>query len=131
MSLFRKKQPAPTISRDQALAAIPVRNPEVKEIEIDQEQSLILSFPAQVNQLFGRLAQKLGAWDGKPVFRKLQLDAMGTQSWRWIDGKRSVRELCGKLAETYDILPREAEVSMTAFLRELGKKNIIALREGK
>jgi hypothetical protein len=139
MSLFPKKdrhpQPTQGPDREQALSAVPVRNPDVGEVggdstAQDQSQGVILQFPAQVSPFFGHWAQKLGVWDGKPVYRKLQLDAMGTRSWRWIDGKRSVRELCELLADTYDLLPREAEVSMTAFLRELGRRSIIAMRAG-
>ncbi len=132
MSLFRKTKTRPAIDRKQALSAVPVRNPLVGELGGTADgQGLLLRFPAQVHPFFARWAQKLGAWDGNPVFRKLQLDSMGTRSWQWIDGKRNVRELCALLAESYDILPREAEVSMTAFLRELGRRNIIAMREGK
>ncbi|EPR44133.1 hypothetical protein dsx2_1877 [Desulfovibrio sp. X2] len=111
------------------MAAVPVRNREVREQS--SPDGTILSYPAAVNPWFGRMARKFGLWDGKPLSRKLQLDSMGTTVWAWIDGSADVRELSRRLAAHYGVTGREAEASMTAFLRELGKRGILAFRPGE
>ncbi len=129
MSLFgRAKRTAerPGLSREEALAAAPVRSLSVSETASDE--GMILGYPATVTPWFGALARRLGLWDGRPMIRRLRLDAMGCTVWSWIDGRRDVRTLAAMLAERYTLHPREAEASMTAFLRELGKRGIIALR---
>lgn len=62
------------------------------------------------------------------VPKKLQLDALGTEVWDLIDGRRSVRKIIQRFAETHRLHPREAEVSVTRFLRELGKRGLIGLQ---
>ena len=130
MPLFgRKKKAAPHApgpSREESLAAVPVRNPEVREEQ--REGSFLLTYPAVPNLWFGRMAYRLGIWDGSPLIKRLQLDGMGGTVWEWIDGRNSVRDLSEMLAKHYSILPREAEASISAFLRELGRRGIIALR---
>ncbi|WP_029894614.1 PqqD family protein [Desulfohalovibrio reitneri] len=127
MSLFRKKKPVqPTIPREEALASVPVRNRDVEEESGDD--GLVLSYPTTLNPWFARMARKVGIWDGSPIQKKLQLDEMGELVWSWIDGQSSVAELSQKLAERYDLHSREAEVSMSTFLRELGRRGIVAFR---
>lgn len=129
MSLFgRRKKSAerPGPSRDEALAAAPVRSLSITETATDE--GIVLGYPATVTPWFGALAMRLGLWDGRPMMRRLRLDDMGCTVWSWIDGRRDVRTLAAMLAERYTLHPREAEASMTVFLRELGRRGIIALR---
>ena len=98
------------------------------EVITVHEDGIVLGYPTTVTPWFAGMAKRFGLWDGRPMMRRLQLDAMGQTVWSWIDGRRDVRTLAAMLAERYTLHPREAEASMTAFLRELGKRGIIALR---
>ncbi len=75
----------------------------------------------------GRIATLLG--NGSPVMRTLELDEMGSATWAFIDGKRSVADIAQQLAQQYKLLPKEAEMSVSIFMRELGRRGLIALRE--
>ena len=60
---------------------------------------------------------------------RLQLDNLGTEVWKMIDGKRTVRDIVDAFAETHQLEGREAEMAVTQFLRDLGKRGLIGLQE--
>ena len=53
---------------------------------------------------------------------------MGSHVWQYIDGKTSVKSMIEDFADHYGVTRQEAEQSITAFLVELGKRGIIAMR---
>jgi hypothetical protein len=74
------------------------------------------------------VAKRLGG-SGKIVqTKKLQLDSMGTAVWDLVDGSRSVRRIVQIFAEAHRLENKEAEVSVTSFIRELGQRGLIGLR---
>ena len=56
--------------------------------------------------------------------KKIELDELGTEVWDLLDGRRSVRHLIKSFAGTHQLEPREAEVSVTQFIRELGRRGL-------
>lgn len=128
---LRKKQRSaeepPGISRAEAMAAVPQQNPDAREEPLSEE-SVRLVYEVVYKPWFASLGKRLGGWDGTPMVRKLELDELGTRVWRLLDGKRNVAEVAAELAAEYGLHKREAEVSVTGFLRELGKRGLIALR---
>ncbi|MBC17881.1 conserved protein of unknown function [Pseudodesulfovibrio profundus] len=126
MGLFKKKV-HPVISRSQALDMVPVRNTEVKETTMDGGL-LRLSYPLAVKPWFGRLAEKVGMWDKRPMIKQVELDEMGTFVWERIDGEHSVRNIAEAFVEKYGVQLREAELSVTAFIKTIGQRGIIGLR---
>lgn len=131
MFLRKPKTPAleDRISREEALACKPVRCPVVEVEELD-DKTVRLCYPLVWKPWFARVASRLGAWDESPRRKKLELDAMGTTAWRLIDGRRSVGEMAKEFAATYELQLREAELSVSAFLKELGKRGLIAMQAG-
>jgi len=127
MSLFRKKRPEPVISRAEALNMIPVRNHEVEETVVGGD-TVQLAYPLAIKPWFGRMAEKVGMWDKRPMIKRLELDEMGTFVWRRIDGDRSVRRIAEEFADYYEVQPREAELSVTAFIKTIGQRGIIGLK---
>ncbi|MGE4421834.1 MAG: PqqD family protein [Pseudodesulfovibrio sp.] len=125
--MFRKKRPEPTISRAQALDMVPVRN-EAVAITALPGGLVQLAYPLAIKPWFGRLADKVGLWDGKPMTKTVELDEMGTFVWRHIDGTRSVRAIARAFTETYEVQPREAELAVTAFIKTIGQRGIIGLK---
>lgn len=134
MGFFKRKRatrpPSPAeggLTREKSLALIPVKNRFVETTRLDG--GLVrLSYPTTVKPWFSGPAKRLGVWNGKPMIKKLDLDEMGTLAWNLIDGKCAVKDIIAAFAARYALERREAEISMTAFIRELGKRGVIAFR---
>jgi len=126
--VFRKKQAAVKLTRTQAMACIPVKGGHVQESRLESGE-ILLAYPDYKQPWFNRIIRRLGRPDDSKVrIKKLQLDTLGTSVWELIDGRRSVRQLIELFADTYRLHPKEAEVSVSQFLRELGRRELIGLR---
>ena len=126
MRVFKKKPKGPTISRAEALNRIPVKNIQITEERLDTGEILI-GYPVTIRPFFASLVKRFGGSEEQVQTKKLQLDALGSSVWDLLDGKRSVRQLIQIFAETHQLQPREAEVAMTQFIRELGRRGLIGL----
>jgi hypothetical protein len=126
MSWFRKQAPQPVIPRSEALSMIPVRNVEVTA-STTADGLVLLAYPLAVKPWFGRLAEKVNLWDQRPMIKKLELDEMGSFVWDHIDGTRSVRRIAEEFAAHYGVQRREAELSVTAFIKNIGQRGILGL----
>ena len=60
-----------------------------------------------------------------PEKRSIALDDVGSFVWKLIAERSTVRQMIGKLAKEYKLNRREAEASLTAYLRTLAKKRLI------
>lgn len=130
MGLFRKKKTPPPprgYDREKALAAVPVTN---REVEVTRQDSglILLTYPLQLKPWFRSVAMRFGAWDDRPMTKKLELDEMGTFVWELLDGSRNVEQVVRCFAEQYQLMPQEAEMSVTAFIREMGRRGLVGLR---
>ena len=124
MGLFKKKRPA--LSRDEALACIPVQSEAVTAYRTDA--GLIrLHYPLLVKPWIAELARRFGAGANAPPARQLELDELGTLTWGLIDRKRSVQDIINQFARQTRVHPKEAEAAVTRFLRELGRRGIIGM----
>ena len=127
MRLFKTKPKRPTISRAEALDRIPVKNRQISENRLDSGE-VVISYPVTMRSLFAGLARRFGQAEVQTRIKKLQLDELGTSVWNLMDGERSVRQLIKMFAGTHQLEPREAEVSVTQFIRELGRRGLIGMR---
>ncbi|MBI9077603.1 MAG: PqqD family protein [Desulfatibacillum sp.] len=113
-------------SREDAFAYVPVKNRDVVETRLESGD-LILEYPATVRPFVAKIMKGIGR-KAPPVYTKrLQLDTLGTATWDMIDGKRTVGRLVKIFAEQYRLHPKEAETSVTQFIRELGRRGLIGL----
>ncbi len=122
--MFKKKPPQ--LTKAEALDHIPVKNPEVREAR--QGDYVRLSYPLPVSPLVRSIVTFFSKRPPGVGLKKLELDAVGTHVWDFIDGHRTVAELTVDFAEKFDITQSEAEASVTAFLRDLGRRSLIAMR---
>lgn len=128
MKVFRKKPVAGHLSRSKALAYKPVKSRDISETRLDTGE-VILEYPLTVRPLVAAVAKRLGrSQDLVQQTKKLQLDALGTSVWDLVDDKRSVGRMIQIFAETHRLENKEAEVSVTRFIRELGKRGLLGLR---
>ena len=128
MKLFKsKKKPvAPVMSRQEALRLRPVKNKDVIE-SVSPTGKIILCYPLDLKPIFVGLAKKMGLWkEGKPLTKSIELDEIGAMTWKMVDGKHTVKDMVDIFAKEYKVLPKEAELSMTSFIKELGRRGLIA-----
>jgi hypothetical protein len=128
MKLFKpeRKSSPPAFNRQEALKCVPLVNTSVSSTE-SESGLIILEYTLHVKPFFVSLFRRFQQSDALPT-KKLQLDEMGSLVWKSIDGENNVQSIIGSFAGTYNITLQEAEKSVTAFLVELGKRGIIALR---
>ena len=127
MKVFRKKPGANTISREQALAYTPVKSTQINEARLETGE-VIIEYPLAVRPWIAAVARRLGGQQNHVQTKKLQLDTLGTSVWDLVDGNRSVSRIIKIFAETHRLENREAEISVTQFIRELGRRGLLGLR---
>ncbi|MFW5733514.1 MAG: PqqD family protein [Oceanidesulfovibrio sp.] len=129
MKFFRKKKKPgpPTISRAEALEARPVRSDRV-DVERTEDGYARLVYDINYKPWFAKFARRMGTWDDTPMRKRLELDEMGTRAWELMDGEHTVRDIVEDFSSTYRLGRREAEISVTAFIKELGQRGLIVLR---
>jgi hypothetical protein len=124
--LFRKNK-SELLSREDALECTPIKNDGVEESRLENGE-LQLSYPVTSRPWLAGLARRLGRKSYETYLKKLQLDALGTEVWELMDGATRVRDVIRQFAAKHRLQQREAELAVTRFLRELGKRGLIGLR---
>ena len=127
MSFFRKKKPVPKLTREQALACRPVIN-NVVSWEVLESGDVQIEYVLILKPFLLSIFERFTAGRQNEPIRKLQLDEFGSQVWHLLDGSRSTADIIRAFAASQGISAQEAEQSITLFLRELGKRGLIALR---
>lgn len=127
MKVFRKNQRQPQLSRAAALECCPAKSANITEERLESGE-VILEYPLAVRPWLAALARRLGGPSGTTQTKKVQLDAMGTAVWDLVDGNRSVRRIISIFAKRHRLDNKEAEVSVTGFIRELGKRGLVGLK---
>jgi hypothetical protein len=118
MFRWRKK---PKLTRRQALSALPFRNPLVTAENLENGEKAI-TIPRRNDPL----ARILGLIFAVPKQRRIILDVVGADIWEECDGSHTVADIIAEVAEKYRLDRKEAEVSVTAYMRQLGKRALIA-----
>lgn len=123
---FRRKPkppPPPVLSREASLSAAVVRSPSVR-VEPRSDGGLALYVPFNSSAFVERLSRRLGGGTGEA---RVELDEMGAFVWEMCDARTTVREMIDRLAEHYRISRKDAEASLTDFLKSLTRRRLIAL----
>lgn len=118
----RKK---PSLSRNQALQARPVKNPNLEWNRVaDCEIKLII--PRRTDFLGRTLCKMFHAPDHKEII----LDEVGSDIWELCDGNRSVEAIVAAVSKKYKMTRRECETSVGMYLKMLGDRNLLGLQVG-
>lgn len=115
-----RKKGRPQLTREQALSARPIRNPNLKWRENDDGEAVIV-LPRRTDWVGKGLAWLFFVPEARPV----ALDDVGTFVWQHCDGTLTVKELVGLLCDEYKLGRREGELSMTEFLKTLAKRGMV------
>ena len=118
----------PHLSRTDALCCIPVRNPMVLENRLDSGE-MLLSYPQTLKPWFAGFLRRIKKESELRQMRKLQLDILGTGVWELVDGKSTVMEIIDSFAGHHQLYHKEAEISVIQFLRELGRRGIVGMKQ--
>lgn len=121
MISLRLRKPQGGLTRQQAMAAWPVRNPALAA-RTDDDGLVSVDLPRRKDWVGGMLSFLFFVPDSKPV----QLDEVGTFVWNLCDGEHTVNDIAAALAREYQLNRREVEVSLTQYLQTLGKRGMIA-----
>ncbi len=127
MKVFRKKKAESRLSRAEALKFRPSKSREISESRLDTGE-VLLEYPLTVRPWLAALAKRLGRPAEVVQTKKLQLDIMGTSVWDLVDGNRSVAQIAEIFAATHRLNKKEAEISVSSFIRELGQRGLLGLR---
>lgn len=106
-------------SRRDVMRLRAIRNPD---LEWSEEQGQVV---LQITQPRTWKLTLLNIFMPVPRDRRVVLDAIGTDVWKSIDGKTSFETIARELAKKHKILPREAEVALQQFYKELGRRGYI------
>ena len=126
MNAFNPMRPV-HISREQALSSIPVKNSDVTELRLETGE-VLLTYPVTLRPWIASLAGLFNRSAETFRTRKLQLDALGTFVWDLLNGDSTVEQIILHFSKTHRISRREAEASVTQFLRDLGRRGLIGLQ---
>lgn len=126
------RRAGPQASRAQVLGARPVRNPLVGWERYAPAQSEDAPRPEVVLLQVPRRADKWGNFVARvfklPTHRKIELDEMGSDVWEMCDGAASVEALTRAVCAKYRLNRRQGEASVTAYLRMLAERRLVALK---
>ncbi len=111
----------PRLSREHALQARPVRNPSLKWEAMDNGEVQVV-LPRRRDAMGKLLSSVFYVPPSKPI----SLDVVGARVWQLCDGEHTVNDIAEALMEEHKLHRREAEVSLTEFLKMLGKRNMVA-----
>ena len=126
MRVFRKKSGASQLSRTESLEYTPAKSRHISETRLESGE-VIIEYPLAVRPWIATVTKRLGGHQNRKQTKKLQLDALGTSVWDLVDGKRSVRIIIRIFAKIHRLENREAEVSVTSFIRQLGQRGLLGL----
>lgn len=103
----------------------PVRNPGLEWTE--EEERIVLTIHHE--QQTGWKSRFIGLFVAIPKDRRVALDAIGSDVWRLTNGENTLGFIAKELAKTYKLSPREAELSLQQFFKELGRRGYIGFRK--
>jgi hypothetical protein len=118
----RKKEPSFQMTVQQCLAAAVIRHPQACETAL-AGGGLEVGLPYRkpwVIRMFSR--------QGRQTFmRRFELDQIGADLWRQIDGRRTAGDLAIYLACKRNLEARQAEDSLIAYLQMLMVRGLVGL----
>jgi len=122
----RTEQKKQDLTRTEALAGIPRKSSSVSW-EVLANGEILIEYPLNIKPFFLQLASRLHKNPRQRLTRKLQLDKMGSNVWQMIDGRKNIKTIIVEVAEQIGLSRQEAEISVTTFLRELGRRGLILI----
>jgi hypothetical protein len=112
------------LSREDTMAITPVRNPVV-EWESTEGGEVVLMIPRRAD----RLGKLVGRLFRVPDYKEIVLDEVGASVWELCDGKHDMTAVISETSRKYKLNRREAEVSVTTYVRTLAERKLVGLMQ--
>lgn len=120
----------PKVTRGEVLGARPVRNPRIDwergRTHEEQPEVVLLRVPRRADRWGNFMARMFRL----PSHRRIELDEMGSDVWEMCDGETTVDGLTKAICAKYHLNRRQGEASVTAYMRMLAERRLLALRTG-
>jgi hypothetical protein len=116
------------MTREAALRCVPVKNVAVSERRL-ANGNVRLRYPLQLKPWLIELRRRFGQPQAAPPERQLELDELGTLTWDLMDGTLKFSEIVRQFSHRVQVHPKEAEAAVGQFIRELGKRGLIGLKQ--
>ncbi|MDJ0801224.1 MAG: PqqD family protein [Desulfobacterales bacterium] len=127
MRLFPKKQRRAGLTRENALQCVPVKNSAVREIRL--ENGLVrLCYPLPLKPWLAELRRRFGPPETTPPEKQIELDELGTLTWDLMDGTLRFSDIVRRFSRRAQVHPKEAEAAVAQFIRELGRRGLVGLK---
>lgn len=118
---MRRARPG-QLPREALLGAVPRKNPAVQWRELDSDRILVVYETAD---------KAVVAWVKRFLavssVAELLLDEVGSKVVRRIDGRATVAQLIGFVADEFRLSRKEAEVALLKYLDSLARRNLVGL----
>jgi len=124
LPFFRRKRAEekkqPQISKEVFLKSIPIRNPNLTWKK----------YPSGEIAVIIKLEEKKRGFKfiKTPKEKKILLDKVGSFVWELCDGKHTVDDIINELVSKYKLHRREAEASLTLYLRMLSQRLLVGFK---
>jgi hypothetical protein len=120
--IFKRKPRTAGLTREQALAAKPIRAVEA-DLETDEQTGTgQLKVKIEAKRKWALFSLPAGAT------KTFELDEVGVYVWKKLDGHTSVEQLMRLIAKQYNLDIKQAEASTVAFLQMLIKRGLVGLK---
>jgi hypothetical protein len=124
-ALVEKGQP-PRSPRDRSLAARIRRSGEV-QWQVNERDRVMLQYE-HVRPLSLKVLRALASLPTQSrQQKKVELDLIGSMIWQACDGQTRVRDIVEQVRRQFKITYREAEISVTEYVKTLGGRGLILL----
>src|SRR3972149_5295557 len=118
---FLRRNREPQLTREQVMRSRPLRN-SLLQWETSAEGKVVITIPRRSDWL-GRV---VSAFFVVPKARQLVLDdEVGSTVWHICDGEHTIAGIVDHLCKQYKLTRKEAEVSVTEFLRQRGRRRLV------
>lgn len=114
------------LTRTEALAGVPQRAPSATWVTLENGDILI-EYPLNIKPFFIQLANRFHKGQEQRPTKKLQLDGTGSRVWQMFDGEKDVKAIIREVSDQSGLSLQEAEISVTTFLRQLGRRGLILM----
>jgi Coenzyme PQQ synthesis protein D (PqqD) len=116
----RKRTP----SRRELLALRPLRNSAL-EWAVEEDQVVL-----EIKRVSNWKTKLLNIFVPLPESRRVMLDPIGSDVWQMLDGQTTIEYIGKALAKKHKLTPREAELSLQQFFKELSRRGYVGFVEG-
>lgn len=127
MGLFWKRK-TPQLTRRDVIRLRPVRN-QALTWERGEDGNVRIEMLCRRSRLGKTLS--IIFFIPREQRRVIELDPIGSFVWERCTGKKDVSKITDDLSDEYNLSRREAEVSLMAYLKTLGEKNLVGFATRK